>query len=158
MKWWDKILVGIGFCAAVFAIGSAVKQYRVESSIYELCENICINKIQREVPSPDDREKVIVFAHDCGAAGFPHTIVAIVRKSGGIPKHQPIEQRLAAAAWEGYCNVTILWRDNRTVVIEERGGGGDESDAPAWVRLKAITNGAGGIKEVLPMSLSESWE
>lgn len=98
MKWWVKILFGIGLCVAVFAIGSAVKQYRVESSIYKLRENMCDNKVQREVPSPDGREKAIAFTHDCGAAGYSHTIVAILRKSGGISKHQPIDQRLAAAA------------------------------------------------------------
>jgi hypothetical protein len=157
MKWWGKLLVSIGICVAAFAIWSAVKRYRVESSISELSEEICENKIHREVPSPDGRQKAIAFTHDCGAAGYPHTIVAILRKSGGIPKHQPIEQRLAAGAWEGYCNVTILWRDDRTVLVEENWGGEEESSAPKFERLKVETDGRGGILKVSPMDISEPW-
>jgi hypothetical protein len=151
MKWWDKILAGIGFCAAVFAIWSAVQQYRLESFIDQLCQN----KIAQELPSPNGRAKAVVFTHDCGAAGYPHTIVAILSRSGRVSQHQPIEEELAAAAWEGYDKVDLRWRDERTLLVEEFGGGEEESSAPFHERLKVETNGHTQILKVSPVDADE---
>jgi hypothetical protein len=151
VKWWDKILVGVGFCLATLAIAGAVEQYRLESFINHICEN----KIAQEVPSPNGRSKVVVFTHDCGAAGYPHTIAAILPRHHGISKHQPIDRRLAAAAWEGYCKITVRWRDDRTILVEEFGGGEEESSAPFHERLKVLTDGDSGIKNVSRVDASE---
>jgi hypothetical protein len=127
MKWWDKILVTIGFCLTIFAIGFAVDQYRRASTLSELC----VNKVQKEVPSPNRLAKAIVFNRDCGAAGFPQTIVAIVPANfRGIRPHKLPDSRIGVAVWEGYCDVTIRWRDDRTVLIEESGGGGGRKFRP----------------------------
>ena len=151
MKWWDKVLIGIGFCVATYAIGGAVEQYRLESFIDQLCQN----KIAQELPSPNGRAKAVVFTHDCGAAGYPHTIVAILSRSGGVSQHQPIERELAAAAWEGYDKVNLRWRDERTLLVEEFGGGEEESSAPFHERLKVETNGHTQILKVSSVDSDE---
>lgn len=150
---WDKILASLGACIAALAVWRAVQQYRFEALMRDLPEKICNNKIQREVPSPDGGQKAVVFTHDCGAAGYPHTIVAILSKSQGIPKHQPVERRLAVGAWEGYDNVTIRWQDDRTVLVEETSIGEQESSAPKFERLNVETDGRGGILKVSPIDI-----
>jgi|ERR1700736_1835958 hypothetical protein len=151
MKWWDKLLIGIGFCLAAFAIARAVVQYRIESFIDQLCQN----KIAQELMSPNGRAKVVAFTHDCGAAGYPHTIVAILSSSRRLSEHQPIDLEIVAAAWEGYDEVNLRWRDERTLLVEEFGGGEEESSAPFHERLKVETNGRTKILKISPIDGAE---
>jgi hypothetical protein len=151
MRWLERVLLAIGFCLAAFAITRAIEQYRLESSIDQLCEN----KIAQELVSPNGRAKAVVFAHDCGAAGYPHTIVALLSRRARLSEHQPIERELAAAAWEGYDKVNIRWRDEKTLVVEEFGGGEGESSAPFHERLRVETNGATRILKVSPVNADE---
>jgi hypothetical protein len=107
---WGKILLGVGSCLAMFAIVAAVEQYRRDSLLSELCEN----KIVQEMPSPNRRAKVIVFTRDCGAAGFPQTIVAVVpTRFRGIPKHKLPDSRMVrpfgkAIATSPFVGATII--------------------------------------------------
>jgi hypothetical protein len=154
MRWWKGVSIVVGLCLAIFAIAFAVRQYWLSALLSQLCEN----KITEEIVSPNGREKVIVLTHDCGAAGFPQTIVAIVPASyRRIPKHKLPDSRIGAAAWEGYCKVTVRWADDRTVLIEQSGGGGEESSAPKFERVRAETDERGNILKTSPMAVSETW-
>jgi hypothetical protein len=158
MRRRTQLFVIAAIVVASALVGYAIVNHRHHDDIKSLTLHCKIN-VRSELLSPDDKLKAIVFTRDCGGAGYPHTFVIVVPAAIRIPEYDPPEQKYAAAAWEGFCPINLLWRDTRTLLVETRGGcEGEEASSPGWARLRASVNADGTMASIVAMSLSDAWE
>lgn len=80
--------------------------------------DLCQNEIKRQVKSPDDKLKAVVFSRDCGATASPSAQVSIINAEEQLPNESGnifvIDDDHSEAV---SLDVSIRWTGNRRVEI-----------------------------------------
>jgi hypothetical protein len=88
-------------------------------------DDVCRNELKREIPSPDNRLKAVIFERDCGATVPPSTQISLLKTgenlSDGETGNVFISNRgfdeQEAADGAKRANTEIRWLDDKQLIV-----------------------------------------